>query len=340
MNILQTKPTKGQVFLIGALLVGLILLSLAVLLNLAIFSENSASRGSAVAEERALDGLENTQRLHYRTMNNITEERITNRNEIQVSTRESYEIIQQSESDRSQLKSSQTRITNNNFGYGVVVGQNEFTQYQSINDESDWEITDSSFFFNDGVEISQAKQSFNTNSVSSFDEDQLDNNEQRNSAFETEFNEVNRLPRQISVFIYNDQEENETVLKIIATGRGMGSGGECRTSEIGTVTVDYIEEEFAGEECNPLSPISDNEWLISYENGNRIQGVYGFMFEDIVNSGIDQSNVAEYDDSTTEVPFYHEGVYEVSYDYEYRDRKYEFTSSELQVGELPSDMYE
>lgn len=317
----NNSSDDGQIFVLGALLIAIILVSLAFSLNLVIYSENTAARGSAVAESNALD--------HYNTLENLTRRNIESQNDVMymdrstitTSSDSSMDMLIDSEIKRQARKSTAVDTTYTST-YGVILAQDDFSRSFTAQDgTTDWALMNSS------GPIVKFKQRIDAASISSADQDSIDNNG---------LGGINALTVSFEggseeVFIYEYQDNGNIRVHV---------RGETPCSLSGSpsdVEINYVKETVNGTDCPQLGFVTSSDQTVSFENGASGSGVYGLIIGgDFPESGVNTSYFV--DPTTSDAnPYYHHVITSIAYTTQYDGPKQTASSTSEEEATLPSD---
>lgn len=317
--IRNTSNQDGQIFVLGAMLIAIILVSLAFSLNLVIYSENTAARGSAVAESNALD--------HYGSLNNLVDRDIAaqnrtmymDRSNLETSTDSSMKLLLESEKKRQTRKSaiSETDYTPT---YGILLAQDDFSrEFRAEDGSNNWFLTTSP------TPIHKFKQRIDTASLTEVSQTNIDNNGLGGvGALTMSFGGQN-------VYIYEYQNNGNVRVHV------QGESPCSLTGSPGDVSINYVKATVNGNDCPELNFISGNDWTISIANGYAGSGVYGLM----VGGNTTELEVAtgNFNDPNTSTsnPYYHHVITTIEYTTYYNGPKQTASNNSTRSATLPSD---
>lgn len=315
--IRKDSNQDGQIFVLGAMLIAIILVSLAFSLNMVIYSENTAARGSAVAEENALD--------HYNTLENMfsgdiqsqNNEQYMSRSNIATSTESSLDLLIKAERERQARKTTVVETTYTPT-YGILLAQDdENRSFTSQGGSDDWSLTTNS------INIREFQQNIDASSVSSVSNTTINNGNYVASGVLT----IDFSGRDVYVY----EHDGNTIVRV------QGATPCTLTGSPSNIQIDYIEATVNGNSCSGLSFVAGNNWDISIQNGSAGDGTYGLM----AGAGTPESDISTGNfvnpNTSSNNPYYHHIVTEVTYTSYYDGPKQTSNLTATESASLPSD---
>lgn len=315
----KKSDTNGQIFVLGAMLIAIILVSLAFSLNMVIYSENTAARGSSVAESNALNHYNSLDSLIDRDIQAHNEQLYMDRSNLETSTDSSLDILIEAEKKRQTRKASlsETEATPT---YGILLAQDDFSrEFRAEDGSTDWFLTSLP------KSIHKFKQRINSSSLTEVSQTEIDNNGLGGvGALTVDFGGK-------SVYIYEYQNNGNIRVHV------QGESPCSLTGSPSDVRINYVEATVNGSDCPELGFIDGNDWAISITNGYAGQGVYGLMIGDNTSEfGVETGNFND-PNTTTANPYYHHIITTVEYTTYYDGPKQTASHTSTRSAQLPSD---
>lgn len=323
MNIYDNNKT-GQIFIIGALILAVILVSLAFSLNMVIYSENTAARGSAVSEETTLNHYKTLNRELNRTLNEYTEQKYMNRSNIKSSGKSAIDIIIRTEKRRQSHRAGLASIQTNPH-YGILIGQDDFNRnYTSVSGDQDWQLV------SNYSTIHKFEQKINPAKLKSISLSDLSSNPISNlNVYTVRFTNSSGVTKNVYIYYLS----NNTNYRV-----QVNSNPPCIINgSASTININYNSGIINGKECSSLDFLHSSDWSISYHNSGNGGGTFGLALTG-TESDITTSNFADPTTSPNANPFYQHIISYIKYVTRFEDSKQSAVLSDKVVVDIPGDL--
>lgn len=320
ITMIRNKSSQsGQIFVLGSLLIAVILVSLAFSLNMVIYSENTAARGSTVAESNAIDHYESVNTLSSRNIEAHNQALYMDRSTIRTANESSLDQIFSAEKKRQTRKSTLVDV-NYSSTYGILLAQDDMgREFTAEDDTKNWDLVRQS------ESIHKFKQTVDTASLSSASSTDISNNG---------LGGINALTMEIGserVRIYEFQDNGNIRVHV------QGESPCTITGSPSEVKINYIEATVNGNYCPQLDFVEGNNHTVSIRNGDTANGVYGIMIgNNAPESSIDTNNFVDRN-ASNENPYYHHVIINTDYETYYDGPKQTASNSGSSSATLPSD---
>lgn len=305
------QQNYGQIFILSAFLIAIIITLLAFSLNLVIYSENTSARGSAVAEERALDHQETISMTSQRVMQRYNTDRTYTEPEIQ---NIGLSLLAKTERDRQQTNSALT-TTSYDHSTGTVVGQYSNKDFYPTDSQSteNWTVVSGN------PQLYYAQQRIDTDSLNEYATTTIASSGLFSlDPFGTEFSNASGDSYTAEVF----KLSGEDTVRLRVRDSSNSYSAPCDVSPIpSTVTIDYVENTVNDVDCPPLSNITQSNWSISYNNSDGAGGQYGLVTS--AGPATINSNIDRYQSGGSD-PYYANQVTSITLETSYNDSETEY----------------
>lgn len=315
---------SGQLFILGALLLAILLTSLAFTLNLTIYSENTAARGSGVSEDRALEHSQTVEIQLQDSIDHLNKQKYTSTTNVSNSATPILDTIKYAETRRQEKQRAVVDLTTT-YRTGIIAAQDDETRsFTSVGGNGSWTL------FSSPQNYSALRQNVDPANTLEISESDRDSNSLSSlTVFYTEFEDSGG--NIYEVYLYKLSSETKLTLTVVDPS---GNTQHCKAPTGDYVEVDYIKSTFGETHCSPLSFIDEtNAWEIRYNNGSNTIGEYAIV-ANTTGTGFSSGNF-ESDPSTGNNPYYYYGVYDIQYTTNYKDSKYNYRS---EIVVLPEDL--
>lgn len=273
-NLAERRTERGQILLVAAFLLAVTFVTLALVVNSAIFTENLATRDDVAGSHDALEGRYEVQTEVGHLLegvNNITDPSPDDTaliNDMQAE-------LANTTTERSFHKSTQGQLVNVNYKDETVgakfVQTNASRNFTSDSYKEDWNVTTEAEFAVRQFEI-------NVTDPGKLEGSDID-------AFQVYANDTSSAGSWWNMTVFEDGTDNVEVRVEHADYTGVAS---CTRKSVETVRIDITGGTVGGESCAALDRLADgtemwfgtsidDSYRIRFRNSDNIQGTYSFI---------------------------------------------------------------
>ena len=263
------EADRGQLFLVGALALAVIFVTLAVLLNTAIYTGNIATRdpgpgtGEVVEYEGAAAAMADRSVRTANVYNNSSYADLEATFEGTVSVWSSRTNVHTS------TALADAHVRTMSILHGTKIGQNGTRNFTGADGDVNWTVANDS----------RARSFALTVEQDSLTDDDLFQNE---SEFAVEFSEGDDT---LTLYIYNNSTATDNVTVGLYDGNSTSDKIDSCSGDAGTddrATVDISGEQLAGDHCEALGALNDrlpNRYNITFQNSDQAEGNYSLVVD-------------------------------------------------------------
>lgn len=297
---------RGQLFLVGALVLAVLFVSFAMLTNTAVYTENLATRDSDPGTAAAVEYREATRRGVGGALDYVNRHNDTDYSALGGNFSATVDAWDNASARNYATTGRVVNATNASVGFGARVAQtNETRQFTNATNDTDWTLAT-------GLD-DRGLRAHRLN-VSTADLESGPNGD----AFHVNYTDSSGDTR--SVYVYKDTapDPDHVVVRVVAPGWS----AECSTPAWNdTAVVDVTDARVGGRRCSALDFFGNvsEPYDLAYRNGDAASGTYGLVLnrtETTVEGG-----TTSYGADGGDEPFVTEAIYVARIDITYENAR-------------------
>lgn len=293
---------RGQLFLIGALSLAVVFLTVALLLNTAIYTENLATRSSGTGSAEVIEYQTAAQEHTTTQLTHVNREHNTTEGDLQSNYTESVESWDQLTARHRATEGHVSSVTLTGTTNGTRIVQDETRNFTDGNTSASWTLVE-------GANARNYTMTVRRDSLTETDLADLLSDE----PFHVNFT-ANGDVR--TVYIY--EEAGTSTVNVTVRDGGGSTIGSCQVSQ-SEAEIDITGATLNGDDCAPLSFFGtfDSGYDVSYQNATEAEGTYSVTVDKQTISADGEYN----DDDSGDSPYLTPALYDATFDLVYETPK-------------------
>lgn len=302
---------RGQLFLVGALALSVILVTLAVLLNTAIYTGNIATRDPGTGSADVIEYRAAANEMAGSTLTGVNYRNNESYSALESNFSESVGNWSVAATKHSVVKGTDAHTNATSTTRGTRIVQDGNRNFSNATSDANWVLAEN-------VRVRDYTLTVNQSTLDPISED--DTADDFTGTFTVSITDSNTSTWDVHVYDLNDGN-SEVRVAVVAPDSELAT---CSTGTTGSATIDLTNASLGGKHCGALDfwSSSSPNFKIEHSNGNAAHGNYSLVV-DKDTASLDKS---DYNNDAGPSPYYTPALYSAEVEVDYRSPTVDYST--------------